>query len=104
MFAVFHKGKFVNWWLNSADDKNWVEITCGAMGWNKNDVKVVSYDVNLSPDDIFIFDDEQNLKMMKKETKQVEVSEGVFEEKEVISFDSRRDPSVTEYFKNGSKV
>ncbi len=43
MFAVFHKGQFVDWWHNTRDDSDWVERTLSAMQWNPRDIEVYDY-------------------------------------------------------------
>lgn len=66
MFAVFNKGKFVNWWHNSASDLKWVERTAIGMGWEINDVVVRDFSVRPAIDDIHRFNEDGSIELFEK--------------------------------------
>lgn len=55
-FAVFNKNEFVDWWLNSRQDKDWIERTIRAKGWSPQDIEVVDADFPRDARTIFSFD------------------------------------------------
>lgn len=61
MYAVFHKGQFVNWWLNQPGDHGWIERTIASLGWRPEDVKVVWFNTRPGADLIYSFDDQARL-------------------------------------------
>lgn len=83
MFVVFHKGKFVDFWLNSASDYGWTRRMIDGKGWNETDVEVKEYAYNRSGYEVISFDDQKNMLIMKAEKREVEI-EGVIVEKEVL--------------------
>lgn len=68
MFAVFNKNQFMNWWMNSPSDKNWLDLTIRGMGWNPADVDVLWFDYPRSPQTIYSFDEDKKLLIHQKET------------------------------------
>jgi hypothetical protein len=102
MFAVFNKGKFVDWWLNEHHDSGWVDRTIASLGWNKNEVKVMIFN-RPSPGVIFDFDENYKMNIYQNETREIlnEETEEL-EEKSVLVKSQEIEGEV--YFENGKKV
>lgn len=105
MFAVFHKNKFVNFWLNQYGDEAWIDRTIPAMGWNPNDVQVIWIE-NFSGLTTFSFDLESATKdiiPIERRIEKVEQKDGSFKDVEVIEANLARKIQPKQWFKNGKK-
>jgi hypothetical protein len=74
--GVFHKGEFVDFWLNDASDRTWIERTIAAKGWLRQDVEVYLYELARSGSEILSFDASKNLQKIRLEMQQVSDGQG----------------------------
>lgn len=71
MIAVFHKGKFVDFWHNDKNNTdNWIERTIQANGWEKKDVKICNYE-GVDREKPFLFDENQDLIVYEKTSSKI---------------------------------
>lgn len=110
MLALFHKGNFVDFWLNSETELDWIPRTANYKGWRTQDIDVVKYDYDRTPSEIIEFDQDKKLNIYSKEIRTVIVVKKddndqdveVEEQKEFVSLTNTIEGELI--FTNGAQV